>query len=258
MRLKNRGNEGEVALKLDISKTYDRVSWKFLKQKLLVMNFCSKWVDWMILCVRTVTYHFCLNDSLVGPVVPKRGLRQGDPLSPYLFLICVEGLSHSLDQVASSGSIHGCKFSPTAPAISHLLFADDNFLRFKGTTEEASCIKVLLSAYESSSGQSINYQKSEIYFSANICKFKHNELSGILGVHNDNTNTKYPRLPYLVGRSKKRVFCYLKEWASKRIKGGRRSRWENDPDLQCGSSYPNIHHLMFFIAQVCSSPSIMK
>lgn len=82
----------------------------------------------MLLCVKTISYQFCINGSLVGPIYPKRGLRQGDPLSPYLFMLCVEGMSNALDKGTEERVIHGCKISQTAPPISHLMFADDSFL----------------------------------------------------------------------------------------------------------------------------------
>lgn len=71
MRLKNRGSEGEVALKIDISKAYDRVRWKYLRHRMQMMNFLEKWTNWMLLCIKTVLYHVCLNGSLVGPITPK-------------------------------------------------------------------------------------------------------------------------------------------------------------------------------------------
>lgn len=79
---------------------------------------------------KTVSYNFFLNGSIVGPIIPKRGLRQGDPLSPYFFLLCIEGLSNAIDQVSTDGAIHACWICPTAPTISHLLFDDDSFLFF--------------------------------------------------------------------------------------------------------------------------------
>ena len=148
------------------------------------MGFCEVWIEWMMLCVNTVTYNFCLNGSIIGPVALKKGLRQGDPLSPYLFLLCVKSLSNAIDDGSRRGLIHGCQISPTAPTISHLLFADDSFLFFQASTVEANNIKALLVDYERSSGQSVNFLKSGIFYSANVSAAKKMEISQILEVHN--------------------------------------------------------------------------
>lgn len=100
----------------------------------------------MSLCVTTVEYKVCMNDTLVGPIIPGRGLRQGDPLSPYLFLLCVEGLSQVIMEAASNNEIHGFQISTSAPAVTHLLFADDSFLFFKANIDEARTIKNLLNS----------------------------------------------------------------------------------------------------------------
>lgn len=166
-------------------------------------GFSDTWINWMMLCVKMVNYNFCFNGSLIGPVIPKRGLRQENPLSPYLFLLCVEDLSNALDDAASNGSIHGCQVATMAPTITHLLFADDSFLFFQASTDEALCVKQLLVSYERSSGQSVNFQKSGVFFSANVRRDKQQEISYILEVHNDIVSSKYLGLPSLVGRSKK-------------------------------------------------------
>lgn len=183
------------------------------------MGFCGKWINWIILCANTIVYNFCLNESYVGPIFPRHGLRQGDPLSPYLFLLCVEGFSNVLDQASLSGSINGCKISPLAPIITHLLFGDDSFLFFKENMAEVATVKGLLNNYEKWSGQSVNYKKLGVFFSANVGRDKQMELCEVLGVHNSITNSNYLGLPSLVGRLKKRVFGFLKERASKRIQG---------------------------------------
>ena len=219
MKKKNRGLEGEVALKLDISKAYDRVDWNYLKRRMLEMGFCQKWIKWMMLCVTTVSYEVCLNGSSIGPIFPRRGLRQGDPLSPYLFLLCVEGLSNSLDRAAADGRVHGCRVATSAPSITHLLFADDSFQFFKATVAETEAVKDLLNTYERYSGQSVNFQKSGIFFSANVQPQLKGVLSDILGVHKNLSDSHYLGLPSLVGRSKKKVFGFVKDKVWKRIQG---------------------------------------
>lgn len=162
------------------------------------------------------------NGTLVGPITPRRGLRQGDPLYPYLFLLCVKGLSQSLLRANENGVVKGCKVSANGPSISYLIFTDDSFLFLKATTEEANAIKVLLNNYEQSSGQAINFQKFGIFFSANVRRDKHEELTCILGVDKDLSESRYLGLPSSVGRSKKSVFNFVKERVWKTIHG-----WNN-------------------------------
>lgn len=128
MKLKKHGSEGEVALKLDVSKACDRVEWSFLQNRMVSMGFDDMWVRWIMFCVSTISYSISFNGMSVAPITPKRGMRQGDPLSPYLFFLCVEGLSKALTTIATSANINGCKISLSAPAVTRLLFADNIFL----------------------------------------------------------------------------------------------------------------------------------
>ena len=72
-----------MALKLDISKAYDIIDWMYLKEVMTTMVFCQQWVNWIMMCIETVDYSVLVNQESVGPIIPGRGLRQGDPLSPY-------------------------------------------------------------------------------------------------------------------------------------------------------------------------------
>ncbi len=93
MRSKWKGKVGYLAMKLDMSKTYDRVEWAFLKAAMLKMGFAQHWVDLVMECVSTPTYSILINGVPQGYIHPSRGVRQGDPLSSFIFLICAEGLS---------------------------------------------------------------------------------------------------------------------------------------------------------------------
>jgi hypothetical protein len=147
-----------------------------------------------------------LNGNTIGPIIPGRGLRQGDPLSPYLFIICAEGLSALIRKAEGKGDVHGVKICRNAPIISHLLFADDCFIFFRASDSEAGTMKNILSTYEAASGQAINLQKSEIYCSKNVSPAIRNSVSNILGVQQVLGTGKYLGLPSMVGRSRKATF----------------------------------------------------
>jgi hypothetical protein len=111
-----------------------------------------------------------------------RGLRQGDLLSPHLFVICVEGLSTLIRKAEDRGGIHEVKICRNAPIISHLLFAYDCFLFFRASNNEVLTMKNILNTYESASCQTINLQKSEIFCSKNVPSTVQNSLTNILGM----------------------------------------------------------------------------
>lgn len=103
-------------------------------------------------CVTTVVYHISHDGNLIGPIIPSRGLRQGDPISPYLFIIVAEGLSAMIKQAEDKGLLHGIQVARGAPKISHLLFADDSFLFCKATIPEIQSVKLILDDYANASG----------------------------------------------------------------------------------------------------------
>jgi hypothetical protein len=105
MRRKRKGKDVYMALKLDMSKAYDRVEWTFLVGIMRRMGFVDEFVKLIMECVTTVSYPFRINENLTDVVIPGRGLRQGDPISPYLFLLCVEGFLGLLNKAENEGLI---------------------------------------------------------------------------------------------------------------------------------------------------------
>lgn len=114
---KTQGKYGIAGLKIDISKAYDRLEWSFLKNMLRRFGFHQEWIHRVMTCVRSVSYSFLHNGDVFGEVIPKRGIRQGDPISPYLYILCAEDLSAIIRRNEEAGLIHGCTIARGAPPI---------------------------------------------------------------------------------------------------------------------------------------------
>jgi hypothetical protein len=169
--------------------------------------------------VMTVRYRICVNGELTDEIIPQRGLRQGDPLSPYLFLICAEVFSCMLNAAERQGETVGVRVCQGAPSINHHLFADESLLLFKIKNGSAGHLRNNLSLYEDCSGQTINKDKSSIMFSKNTLAETRRGLMTDLEIGSEARNEKYLGLPVYMGRSKTQTFAYLKEKVWKRIQG---------------------------------------
>lgn len=139
-----------MAVKLDMSKAYDRVEWKFLEA--ITMGFTEQWIRLIMTCVSTISYSVLVNGVPYGQIHPSRGLRQGDPLSPHLFLLVAEGLSSLIVREEQGGKLTGVPVSAGGVRLSHLLFVDDSLLFCRVNLEEWSNLQNLLKVYERASG----------------------------------------------------------------------------------------------------------
>uniref|UniRef100_A0A803QS69 Reverse transcriptase domain-containing protein n=1 Tax=Cannabis sativa TaxID=3483 RepID=A0A803QS69_CANSA len=222
LKRKQVGKDGYMALKLDMSKAYDRVDWNFLCVMLSRLGFAEKWVRLIYGCLSTVQYNVVSSGYTLGPIVPSRGLRQGDPISPYLFLVCAEGLSALMRRYEERKWIHGCKVANGASVVSHMLFADDSFLYCKATHEEVSHIIHLLDSFAKASGQRVNFYKSTVFYSSNTTPIVRNSICQRLGIHEVDDRSKYLGLPSTIGRNRKAIFSYLSDKVQKRIQS-----WDN-------------------------------
>lgn len=125
MRIKKRKRKFQAILKLDMQKAYDRVEWDFLQMSMLKMGFAAHWVHLIMQCVTTVSLNVKVNGEQTEFFSPTRGIRQGDPLSPYLFIVMANVLSWMIHNALADGSIKGLRLSRFCPTLTHLLFADD-------------------------------------------------------------------------------------------------------------------------------------
>ncbi|GAU47759.1 hypothetical protein TSUD_387180 [Trifolium subterraneum] len=259
LKRKTKGRRGELTLKIDIIKAYDKVDWGFLRGVMTKMGFTDVWIRWVMMCVSSVNYSVLMNSDRVGPISPGRGLRQGDPLSPYLFILVTECLTAFIHQAVGRGDLHGvriCRGAPEvshllfaddcflfcranvaeavgrgdlhgvricrgAPEVSHLLFADDCFLFCRANVAEVNELMRILHTYETASDQEVNLVKSEVFISRNMSQAAKEDLSRILGVKLVLGTGIYLGLPSMVGRSKKAIFSYIKDRIWKRINSWR-------------------------------------
>lgn len=132
------------AAKLDLAKAYDRVAWPFIQKVLAKMNFPPVFIDVIMECISSVSYSLLLNGHCVESFRPARGLRQGDPLSPYIFIIAMNTLSFAFHLAEFNGELEGIQFARRGPRITHLMYADDIVLFFKASHDAAKSIKVTL------------------------------------------------------------------------------------------------------------------
>ena len=229
MKNHNSGNIGFMALKLDMSKVYDRVEWSFLKDVMVKMGFNDKWIALIMECITSVTYSFLVNGEPHGHITPTRGIRQGDPLSLYLFLLCTEGLHKLIQAATNDGDIKAVSICQNGPKLTHLLFADDSLLFCGATRLECQKVLEILSTYERVSGKKLNKEKIALFFSKSTPLEMQSEITEELGVSKLKHYEAYLGLPALVGRNKKASFDQLKQKVWKRLQG-----WEGKLLSQAG------------------------
>ena len=162
-------------------------------------------------CISTVSYSILVNGEPKGDIRPSRGIRQGNPLSPNLFLLCSEGLNRMLQKAAYNDQIRGFSLCKNGPKISHLFFANDSLLFCQATKSDLQAIQAILSLYERASGQRLDREKTSIFFSKATSEGTSEEISNFLGVPEVKEYATYLGLPAVVGKNKKASLRYIKE-----------------------------------------------
>ena len=147
--MKKKRKMGWMGLKIDMEKAYDRLEWNFLLNVLKCFGFPSMWIQWVMQCVTTPSFFILINGSPYGFFRLERGICQGNPLSPFLFILAVEVLARLINREASQHKIKGFKLAPDLMPITHLQFANDLFIFAQADDENMERIKVILETYSS-------------------------------------------------------------------------------------------------------------
>ncbi|GKV00956.1 hypothetical protein SLEP1_g13565 [Rubroshorea leprosula] len=149
-------------LKIDFEKAYDKVSWSFLDFMRQKMGFSTKWRKWIMECLKSSMVSVLVNGSPTRQFTVSRGLRQRDPLSPFLFLIITEGINELASKAIQNGLLKGVEVGHGGFKVSHLQYADDTLLFGEATEENVWAMKGILRTFELVSGLKINFNKSLI------------------------------------------------------------------------------------------------
>jgi hypothetical protein len=192
-----------MLIKLDLSKAFDRLSWQYMRSVLESFGFSSLWVDWILKLTSSSFFSILVNGTPSRPFCSTRGIRQGDPLSPFLFIIMAEGLGRYLKEAVLEGSLDGLPLYNLHPAPSHSQFVDDTLLMNTPTVREATKLNSILSDFSEASGMLLNLDKSKLYF-FNTPVSVQAHLSRLLGIARSSLPSTYLGIP-LTGESAKSI-----------------------------------------------------
>ncbi|XP_030479376.1 uncharacterized protein LOC115696623 [Cannabis sativa] len=178
------------------------MEWVFIRRVLSANGFDENCCNLIMKCITSVSYSVLLNGSPIKKIVPQRGFQQGDPLSPFIFLLCHDVLLKLLHKVEMEGRVHGMKIARTAPSISHLMFADDTILFGCIDEREVDTLIQCLNLYERWSGQVCSKSKFSILFSKNMSYGRKKLILNQLKIKESNGEERHLGIPFVFKRRK--------------------------------------------------------
>nr|XP_009618786.1 uncharacterized protein LOC104110923 [Nicotiana tomentosiformis] len=201
--------KGNIILKLDMAKAYDRVSWSYLCVLKRQLGFCETWIDIIFRHISSNWYSLLANGTRQAFFKSERGLRQEDPISPSLFVICAEHLSRKLNLITSLDDYKGFHMNKNGPLINHLVYVDDIILFSSGCRKSLILLMEALTGYEKISGQLVNKQKSCVILAPNTPPDEISRVEGITQMEHKVLPIKYLGCPLYVGRKKIFIFSEM-------------------------------------------------
>lgn len=208
-----------MLLKLDLEKAYDRLRWDFLEDTLRAAGLSEGWIRRVMECVAGPSMCILWNGEKTETFKPSRGLRQGDPLSPYLFVLCMERLCHLIEEAVEDMRWKPITLSRGGPQLSHICFAYDLILFAEASVTQIRVIRKVLEKFCKASGQKVSLPKSKIFFSSNVTRERGERISRESGIASTRELGKYLGMPILQKRINKDTFGEVLEKVASRLSG---------------------------------------
>uniref|UniRef100_J3KVR0 Reverse transcriptase domain-containing protein n=1 Tax=Oryza brachyantha TaxID=4533 RepID=J3KVR0_ORYBR len=203
-------------LKLDLPKAFDRLEWNFISLALHSKGFDNHFIQLVRACIQSASFSVTINGT-TGHFMAQRGIRQGCPLSPYLFVLALNVLADNLQEQANLGNIKGVTLGTNGPPIHSLFYDDDLIITGQANSQEASVIHSTLQNFFNLSGQTPNRGKSSIVFASCTSPASIALVKQLFPVSDFSSSTTYLGHPLLISTSSKNsaYFFLLDKFKSK-------------------------------------------
>lgn len=208
-----------MAIKIDLEKAYDKIEWSFIQEILFKFNFPGNLIKLIMSYVSSVSTSLLFNGGYLDSFHPSRGIRQGDPLSPYLFILCMKFLGHLIEDKCATKLWSPLKASRSGPSFSHLFFVDDLVLFASANPVNCHAINDVLQEFCLRSRQSVSEAKSRIFFSPNVDPNQRDLLFGILGFRATPNLAKYLGFPLKHPGDRQHDFGFVLDKVKKKLAG---------------------------------------
>lgn len=212
-----KGAVGWMAIKLDLEKAYDRLKWEFVRETLVDAGLPQDFVQLVWHCISSPMMKVLWNGEAQESFQPSRGIRQGDPISPYLFVLCMERLSQLIHMAVDHDIWKPIQLNRGGPKLSHLAFADDVILFAEASMDQVESITTILDLFCKSSGQKLSVEKTRIYFSKNVHWNVRCQISESFGFARIDDLGKYLGVPLLHKKMSKATYRSIIEKADRRL-----------------------------------------
>ncbi|CAM8911543.1 unnamed protein product [Rhodiola kirilowii] len=206
-------------IKLDMSKAYDRLSWRFLLQVMRAFGFSHQWCDLIYRNISNCWYFIIWGGTSFDCFKSSRGVHQGDPLSPSLFILAMEYFSRLYNTSVQNSTIKSYIVASIIPPMHHLLYADDLLLFSSGRKDSVRKLLDIIKYFCAMSGQMLNPDKSVPFFAKSISDCRRKDLLKLTSFKNGTFQTNYLGAPLFPGRPKIIFFKHLEDNIRNKIEG---------------------------------------